>query len=336
MLKSGFPIWYGLVGKKGRAARHLEGKDTPMRHLLFAAIVLAAAACGGESGPSDDADGHFTAVINGEDFSSDPAYVNLGINVTTVAPGLYVIAGAHVEGTSSESVNLTLYNVRGPGTYPIGVGASVVGGSGIVTDDGKGWGTDLSGSAGTVTITELTATRMKGTFSFIAQAVTGGATGTREVTDGDFDLKVNSSGTLPTVPDQNGSSASGSVDGTPWTASTIVSVGVVGGNFIFNAGNTVTTTTVTITNFAGAGTYTLESGAQARTVAVFGPVSNPTSGDCCWGAGAGMSGNIVITSATSTRIKGSYDVTLPAVAGGTATGSISTSGTFDVGLPQLP
>jgi hypothetical protein len=138
------------------------------------------------------------------------------------------------------------------------------------------------------------------------------------------------------VPDQNGSSASGSVDGTPWTASTIVSVGVVGGNFIFNAGNTVTTTTVTITNFAGAGTYTLESGAQARTVAVFGPVSNPTSGDCCWGAGAGMSGNIVITSATSTRIKGSYDVTLPAVAGGTATGSISTSGTFDVGLPQLP
>lgn len=306
-----------------------------MRHALLAATVLLAVACGGESGPSDDADGHFTARINGEDFSSDPAYVNLGVNVTEVAPGLYVIAGAHVEGTSSEAVNLTLYNVRGPGTYPIGVGATVVGASGVVTDDGKGWGTDLSGSAGTITITELTATRVKGTFSFTAQAVTGGATGTREVTNGDFDLKVNSNGTLPTVPDQNGSSASGTVGTTPWTASTIVTGGVTSGLFLFNAGNTVTTTTVTISDFTGVGTYPLETGLQARTVAVSGPVSNPSGSNCCWGAGAGMSGSIVITSATSTRIKGSYDVTLPAIPGGDATGTITTSGTFDVGLPQF-
>jgi hypothetical protein len=305
-----------------------------MRQVLLAATLILAA-CGGESGPSGDADGHFTAVLNGEDFSSDPAYVDLGVNVTQQAPGLYSIAGAHVEGSQATDITLLLYNVRGPGTYPIGVGPTVIGASAVVADAGKGWGTDLSGNAGSITITELSATRIKGTFNFTAQAVTGGATGTSTVTNGDFDLKVNSSGTLPTVPDQNGSSASGSVGGVAWTASTIVTGGVVGGNFLFNAGNTFTTTTVTITHFAGAGTYPLETGAEARTIAVSGPVENPTGGNCCWGAGDGMSGSIVVTSVSSTRIKGSYDVTLPAVAGGTATGPITTSGTFDLGLPQF-
>ncbi|HET8762904.1 MAG TPA: hypothetical protein VFM12_05770 [Gemmatimonadales bacterium] len=314
-----------------------DARDAAMRQVLLATLLLAAA-CGGESGPSDDndADGHLTAVIEGEDFSSDPVYVNLGVNVTSTAPGLYVITGAHVEGTSSTGITITIFNVRGPGTYPIGVGATVVGGSGVVAEGGKGWGTDLSGSAGSITITELTATRIKGTFNFTAQAVTGGASGTRSVTDGDFDLKVNSGGTLPTVPDQNGSSASGTVGTTPWTASTIATGGVTSGIFLFNAGNTVTTTTVTISNFTGVGTYPLETGLQARTVAVSGPVSDPNGSNCCWGAGAGMSGSIVITSATSTRIKGSYDVTLPAIPGGDAVGTITTSGTFDIGLPQLP
>lgn len=305
-----------------------------MRHLLFAAIVLAAAACGGESGPSDDADGHFTATIDGEDFSSDPAYVNLGVNISAQAPGLFVISGAHVEGTSSEAINLSLYNVRGPGTYPIGVGATVDGGSAIVTDDGKGWGTDLSGDAGTVTITQLTATRIKGTFSFVAQAVTGGATGTREVTDGDFDLAVNSGGSLPAVPDEKGGSVRGDLDGN-WNASTAIAI-TTSTTFALTASNTDHTLSVTIGEFAGAGTYALSQTNPIRMAQVQGPNSSPSSSNCCWGGAlAAGTGSITITSATSTRVKGTVTATLPA-SGGTATSDLTVDVDFDVGLPQLP
>lgn len=308
-----------------------------MRRIPILLAVTLISACGGDTGPSGggNADGHMTAKINGQAFASDPAYVNLGVTVQAVAPGLYVIAGAHVNGSNSQDITISVYNVRGPGTYPIGVGATVVGGSGIVAENGGGWGTDLSGNAGSITITTLTATRIKGTFNFTAKAVTGGATGTRTVSDGDFDLKVNSGGSLPVVPDQNGSSASGTIGGNAWNASTVAGL-ISGATFLVNAGNTAYSTTITITNFGGAGTYPLETGTQARTVAVSGPSTDPQGSNCCWGAGAGMSGNITISSVTSTRIKGSFDVTLVPTPGTGAVGNITATGSFDLGLPQLP
>ncbi len=305
-----------------------------MRQVLLAATLLLAVACGGESGPSgdDDADGHFTAVINDDDFSSDPVYVNLGVNVTQQAPGLYVISGAHVEGASSTAINLSLYNLRGPGTYAIGVGPTVDGGSAVVTEDGKGWGTDLSGDAGTVTITQLTATRIKGTFHFVAQPVTGGATGIREVTDGDFDLAVNSGGALPTVPDEKGGSVRGDLDGS-WNASTAIAL-TTPTTFALTASNTAHTLSVTIGEYAGVGTYALSQTSPIRMAQVQGPNSSPSSSNCCWGGTSG-SGTITITSATSTRVKGTVTATLPA-SGGTATADLTVDVEFDVGLPQLP
>jgi hypothetical protein len=301
-----------------------------MRHALLATTILLAA-CGGESGPSGDADGHFTALVGGEEFSSDPAYVNLGVNVTAQAPGIYVISGGHVEGTSSEAINISLYNVRGPGTYAIGVGPTVDGASAVIVDDGKGWGTDLSGDAGTVTITQLSATRIKGTFSFVAQAVSGGATGTREVTNGDFDLAVKSSGSLPTVPEEKGGFARGSVDGA-WNASTAIAL-TTSTTLGLTASNTAHTVSVSIGAFTGEGTYSLSQTNPIRIVQVQGPANDPAGSDCCWGGTTGT-GTITITSATSKRVTGTITATLPA-SGGTATSDLAVDLEFDMGLPQF-
>ena len=54
---------------------------------------------------------------------------------------------------------------------------------------GAAWAANPSGGSGTITVTALTSTRVAGTFQFTGAAVSGtGASATRQVTSGKFDL----------------------------------------------------------------------------------------------------------------------------------------------------
>jgi hypothetical protein len=79
--------------------------------------------------------------------------------------------------------------IAGPGTFQIGpVGQPT---NALITEaSGHGWHAQSTIGSGSVTIASITATTAKGTFSFTAPAVDGtGATGTKVVTEGTFDLK---------------------------------------------------------------------------------------------------------------------------------------------------
>ena len=58
---------------------------------------------------------------------------------------------------------------------------------------GAAWAANAVAGSGTITITELDADHIAGTFSFVASASPGSsATGTRTVTEGEFDIEFNS------------------------------------------------------------------------------------------------------------------------------------------------
>jgi hypothetical protein len=93
-------------------------------------LALVVAACGG--GGDDDgtgpggggALGPISASIDGQAWRS----IGLGgqERATLSAPGLYIWVGAETSGQNTKSITMTLYNVRGPGTYPLGVNATTV------------------------------------------------------------------------------------------------------------------------------------------------------------------------------------------------------------------
>src|SRR5690606_1392769 len=113
-----------------------------------------------------------------------------------VAPGGYTFGGSYVNGGVSQAISITLMNVPGPGTYPLGTGGGVAGGIAIYADNSGGWATPLNGRAGTITLTTLSDSRATGTLSFTAEANAGGATGSRTITNGRFDIPITTNGTI--------------------------------------------------------------------------------------------------------------------------------------------
>lgn len=299
--------------------------------LILTALAASLIACGGESGPNGGGDGFMRATINGESWESDGVFVDQG--VLAQSPGVFVLSGGEVSGSEARSVTLTLAAIPGPGTYPLGVGGTVRGGIGIVADAGAGWVTPLSGDAGTITITSLSATRIKGTFSFAAAASTGGATGTRTVTQGEFDLPVKASGgSLPVLPANAGGRVAGSVGGSDWTAATVVMVLTQTGVLSLAASNTSFTVSATVSDMAGPGVYPLSNTAPATFLAVSGPPESPMA-PCCWTALSGQTGSITVETMTADRITGTFSGTLQPDDGTSAAGPIVVELEFDLGIP---
>ncbi len=277
-----------------------------------------------------------TAVIEGVQWQSGSG--PLTSPAQTTGPGGYVVTGTSQAGGTLRSISLTLMNVPGPGTYPLGTGANVSGGTAIVADPTGGWLTPLSGEAGSITITTLSTTRLVATFSFVAEATSGGATGTRTVTGGTVDVPVSVVVAGGPVPERSRNRVTASFGGVAWHAATVSSTGPLGsGTFSFGASNTRHQLTVALTGFAGVGTYPLGGSGAMRvaSVQVSAPVGGSLTGPgCCWNGGlAGASGTLSVTAATPQRIQGTFSFTLPPQPGTGATAPlVLTGGTFDLGL----
>jgi hypothetical protein len=148
-----------------------------MRAAVAVAFAVFFAACGSDepTGPAPLANGTYSAKIDGVDFNATSAAVIGG------AGGLYSLGGGN---TSGRTIGFAWLDA-GPGTYVIGAGATV----GSHTHMGQTWSASSAQGSGSIVVTTSTATRVAGTFSFVLQAdAASGATGTRTVTQGVFDL----------------------------------------------------------------------------------------------------------------------------------------------------
>lgn len=289
------------------------------RRLYVTSLVLVAA-CGGGGGPGNNNNaGNMSASIDGAGWSATSATSSAN------AGGIFTITGVQVG--SGTSVTMTLYSIGAPGTFPLGVGSTVAGGLASVVSGTSGWSTPLSGDAGSVTVTSVSPTRIVGSFTFTAAAVTPpGSTGNRVVTQGRFDVPVTGPATLA-VPDNAGGKVSGTFAGVSFNASSVASVSApASGVLTFAGANTGQTLSVIVSGYTGVGTYAL-GGGVSRSIRL----TNTIAPAGTWGGtNATTTGTVTVTSVTTTRIKGTFTATLqPVVGGGSA---VAVSGTFDLGI----
>ena len=150
-----------------------------MRLLIYILSVLLAAACSESDNSTPDAEGIMIAVIDGTQWEA-----NSQQNVIHVLSN-FQLSGKNVGDQSTITILLT--GVNGPGTYEIKDGNSA---TFLSESENTVFGTN-DDNTGTLTITSLTATRAKGTFSFDAENVLGGTAGTTiSVRNGEFDVPV--------------------------------------------------------------------------------------------------------------------------------------------------
>jgi hypothetical protein len=284
-----------------------------------AAVVLGlVVSCGGDGGSGPDGgDANFTAKIDGSNFTATAASTAAQISDA----GNFAIVGGSSTGSS---ITMILYSIGGPGTYPLGVSGTVRGGLGTVGTSSSSFSTPLSGTAGSVTITQVSATRIAGTFNFVA----GAEPVVRTVTDGEFDLPVTGNGSI-NVPDYAGSRVDGTINDVPWNAATVVMVsGPSSGTLAVGFSNLAYQINLILSGWTGVGTYTLDTGVSRQMTAL------ATDGSLrFWGGSGGLStGTFTVTNASATRVSGTYDVTLHPAAVGQAPGDLHLAGTFDIGI----
>jgi hypothetical protein len=292
------------------------------------ALLLALAACKSDSatGPGGtDGLPAFTAKIDGTAWQA-----TFAVTAQNPTPGLYSITATRTTGSNAYTMVFALYNIRGPGTYALGVAPNVFGGTAQLSQaPSSGWATPLNGVAGEIVITTLTATRMVATFQFTAEPILSGTTGTKVVTEGKLDIPV--AGTGGVAPDNAGSRVTGSVGGAFSAAGATATITNVGGSnpiFTLVANNSVRGLSISLANMTGPGTYALSATTPIRTIGVTGTTGNLLA---TWASqGAGGSGSVTISSLTATRIAGTFNATLVPLGGG-ATGNLTVSGTFDMG-----
>ena len=295
-----------------------------MRRVATLLLCTLVAACGGgdPTNPGGGGGGitNFTAKIDGVDWA--PEFAVTAINPT---PGFYSITAVKTMGANNYTMVLQVFNITGPGTYPLGVTVQMIGGTAQLSQaPSSGWGTPGSGAAGQVVITTLSATQMVGTFEFTATPLMGSAVN-KTVTQGQFDIPVSGTGGLAAA--NQGSTVTASLGGQAFTAATGSIILTTGGNPVLTivATNLTRNITISLADMTGAATYTLSTSSPVRTI----QVGDGTG--MVWTSGTtGGSGSVTISSVTAQRIIGSFTATVIGFLGG-ATGPMTVSGNFSMG-----
>jgi hypothetical protein len=162
-------------------------------HRALLSLMLLTAACGSNSASPTDtptttvtltgASSPMSAVIGGVQWNSLPQ-----VGVTYLPSGnVLSVNGTDTSGTpnaSTRTLGFYINPIAGTGTYGINEGnqAQVMDGSRVWQAGGS------SGGSGAVIITSLSTHRATGSFSFVLNPTGGGATGTKAVTGGAFDV----------------------------------------------------------------------------------------------------------------------------------------------------
>lgn len=301
-------------------------------------LSLSLSACGGgDKGTGGDGGGSgpISARIDGKAWVSGEAYSTCQVSG---APGSLVISGSQVSDKSAASLVMSLYNLSGPGTFPLGVGPSVYGGIVALTvSDGSGgaktWMTPMTGMDGSITFTKLGADGVAGTFRCTLRPGTDTTGEAVEITEGHFDLPLK--GTLSALPAHAGHRVSATLNGVPFQAVgvTVNPSQLQGTGLQFVATTLTRSISLVLTDVSEPGTYRLQNAAPVRILAV---VSSPSPGSAIsWGP-SGLeqdAGTVVVTHLSATRAKGTFTATLSPQAGSADAGPmVLTDGEFDIGI----
>ena len=157
------------------------------RSMLLCCAALFLAACGGSdsSVTGTNNNGNTGGTLNAGISATIDGKAWVGASAAVVYKNS-IISFAGTELASLTTVSVATGTVTGPGTFPLGLGTTNAG-IGLITQNSASWSTSGQGGTGTLVITTLTANHLVATFSFTAPALTNGATGTRQVTNGKID-----------------------------------------------------------------------------------------------------------------------------------------------------
>lgn len=286
--------------------------------IASAALLVALTACMGDATAPSQIVRSFSAKVDGA------AWTPIFASARATSDGTFtIVAGTSLSTTPlSSSMELTIYNLAVPGTYPLGVDASLTGGRVIFAYNQGTWNTPRDGSAGTITLTDVTTTHIAGAFQYRAKRLFDTVSTT--VTEGQFDIPLIAPSTI-FISDLHGGSMTGTLGGAVWSAAAVAVVSKPAtGALDFNFDNATHNIRFVISGVTGAGTYAFNTDVN-RYVSVTQPLG-PSWG----GTPARSAGTLVITSLTSARMKGTYSATLQSA----TSAPLVISGTFDVGLQQ--
>lgn len=299
------------------------------RGILLVLLALGVWSCGGDddggTGPEEEGGDGFRAKVDGQSWVPEPLSIAaLGGG----GPGAFVITGTQNVGGESLTINLLLSNITGTGTFPLGTSTFMYGGRAQLSQSGAVWATPNDGTSGTITLTTLQPGRIAGTFEYRAEASNSEATGTRFVTEGDFDLPM--TGPIVPVPDHIGHRVTATIGGEEYIAGTVSAGGAPG--VIFDSSTEKWSVAIRLDGVDTADTYTLSEAMPWRFVTLHGPCDGISGEECNWRAVGIDDGTVTVTSITATRAKGTFSVTVRPEDGEPASDVIITDGTFDIGI----
>lgn len=264
-------------------------------------VSIVATACindGGPKVPTETAPVDtviFRATLDGTQWQ--PTTLSVNANAT----GGFRLLAMQLIGLSPANIQLSVSHVTGPGRYPLGVNEQrVTGGFALVANGAFTaplWSTPTTGEAGEVNLTTVTATRLAGTFSFVAQP-NNAFGGPRTVTGGEFSVPVGTSGI--TILDSNaGNSFSGSVGGASFVASDVYQSGAtVSGQLRLTLLNDNYIIDILVPAVTAAGVYPL-GGSQGAVVTV---TQSRTPFQSWGGSSATTTGSLTLSSVTLSNV----------------------------------
>lgn len=170
---------------------------TARRTAVAALLVCGLVACGDDdaTGPGGGGGEGVSATIGGQSFRGSLATAaNYTENEFT--GGILAFAGTHSSGPgNTRQLTVNVVGINGTGTYQVGAGHNSIVTYVEVSLSGNNmqtatWTSTLVGGSGSVTVTELTETRARGTFEFTLVPSDQGAVGNKVVTNGKFDVPL--------------------------------------------------------------------------------------------------------------------------------------------------
>jgi hypothetical protein len=264
----------------------------------------------------------------------DGPWVAEGFFAAATSPGIYSISGSKGGGTNPYIISLSLYNIGAPGTYPLGTGPTVAGGGALVSTGQGSFTTPLSGADGSITITTLSTQRIAGTFNFTVNGVSAGTSGTKTATNGEFVLPFTPPATSVQIPENFGSQVSATVAGASWNAASASGQYSAASRLVtISSSNNARFINISLNEVTGPGSYPV--GTSGRVLSANGQTQ--TLNNSWSSSGPGSSGSVVITSLTTTRMRGTFSATIGPTPGSSTTGTLAvTNGSFDIGLGASP